>query len=201
MATRSPEVDLAGIRDPQRPVAFVVGLVLIVVGVAGLTGVLDLTLAAGMSPGSELVVGLFGIPVWLGVTAIVAGLLGILLSLYAGAGTTFTKVAAGLVLPPVLLLALTDWGIATGGLPALVLGAVTLLLAVVFVAVGTVLLYGHALVVVLPVVALLAIADWAIGLTAMTAASEPANLPTVALLLVLAVLLALIGFEGGSRMT
>lgn len=201
MAITSREVDLTGIRDPQRPVALVVGLVLVGVGVAGLTGVLDVELDAVPSFGSGLLLGLFGIPLWLGVTAIVAGLLGVVFSFSAGAGTTFTKVAAGLVLPPVLLLSITDWAIASGRPPTLVVGAVTLVLAVVFVVVGVVLLYGHPLVAVLPVVALLALADWGLGLSALAPASEPATLPTLGLLLVLDVVVGAIGFEGGRRMT
>lgn len=196
MSTRTPEVDLSGIDDPQRPVAFVVGLVLIVVGVAGLTGVVD---ADYLAPG--LVFGVFGVPLWLGVTAIVAGVLGVALSFYEGAGTTFNKLAGGLVLPPVLFLAVIDWLFAGGiTVTAIALALVPLLLAVVFVAVGTVLLWGHPLVVVLPVVAVLAIADWALGLTAMVPA-DPVTLPTVGLLAVLAVLVGLVGFEGGTRMT
>lgn len=196
MSTRTPEVDLSGIDDPQRPVAFAVGLVLIVVGVAGLTGIVD---ADYLAPG--IVFGVFGVPLWLGVTAIVAGVLGVALSFYAGAGTTFNKLAAGLVLPPVLFLAVVDWLLA-GGLTvaAIALGLVPLLLAVVFVAVGTVLLWGHPLVVVLPVVAVLAIADWALGLTAMVPAN-PVNPPTIGLLALLAVLVGLVGFEAGRRMT
>lgn len=201
MSTRAREVNLSGIRDPQRPVAVLVGLVLIVVGIAGLSGVIDTEVNALPSLGSELVLGLFGIPFWLGITAIVAGLLGVYLSSFGGAATTFNKVAAGLVFPPVLLLAITDWGIATGGVVALAIGLVALLLAVVFVVVAVVLLYGTPLVVVHPVVALLAIGDWVLGLSAMAPASEPANLPTIGLLAVLAVVVGAIGFEGGSRLT
>lgn len=196
MSTKTPEVDLSGINDPQRPVAFVVGLLLVVVGIGGTTGVVD---ADVLGPG--LVLGAFGVPLWLGVTAIVAGALGIVLSFYEGAGTTFNKLAAGLVLPPVLFLAIIDWLFAGGiTVPMVALALVPLLLAVLFVAVGTVLLWGHPLVVVLPVVALLAIADWAFGLTAMVP-SEPVNLPTIGLLVLLAILVGLVGFEGGTRTT
>lgn len=194
MATEFREVDLSGIRDRQRPVAFVAVLVLVTLGVAGLTGVLD----AG---NPAVVVGVFGIPLWLGVTGVVAGLLGIALSFYAGGSTTFDKLAAGLVLPAVLLLAVVDWLVA-GGLDPLsgIVGLLALVLAVALVAVGTVLLYGNPLSVVLPVVAVLAIADWALGLTAMTP-GDPVTPATLALLAVLAVALGLVGFEGGRRQT
>lgn len=196
MSTKTPEVDLTGIDDPQRTAAFVVGLLLVGVGVGGTTGIVD-----GDVVGPGLVLGVFGVPLWLGVTAIVAGVLGIVLSFYEGAGTTFDKLAAGLVLPPVLFLAVIDWLFAGGiTVPMVALAIVPLLLAVVFVAVGTVLLWGHPLVVVLPVVALLAIADWALGLTAMVP-SDPVNLPTIGLLAVLAILVGLVAFEGGTRMT
>lgn len=199
MATTTADVDLSGIRDWQRPVAFAVGLVLIVVGVAGLTGVTGLLGMAYLGP--NLVLGVFGVPLWLGVTAIVAGLLGVVLSFYAGASTTFDKLAAGLVLPAVLLLAIVDWLLAGGvTLLTLAVALVPLLLAVALVAVGVVLLYGHPLVVVLPVVALLAIADWAFGLTSMLPAAS-VNLPTIGLLIALAVVVGLIGFEGGARLT
>jgi hypothetical protein len=189
-------VDLSGIEDPQRPLAFVVGSVLIVVGVAGVTGIIDADVL-----GQGLVLGVFGVPFWLGVTAVVAGLLGIVLSFYAGAGTTFNKLAAGLVLPAILLLAIADWLFAGGiTLPTLGLGLIAIALAVVLVAVGVILLYKHPLALVLPTVALLAVIDWAFGVTAMIP-GEAVNLPTIGLLLVLAVVIGLIAFEGGSRMT
>lgn len=195
MATSVQDVDLSRIRDPQRPVAFVVGLVLIAVGIVGLTGIVDTDVLA---PG--LVLGAFGVPFWLGVTAIVAGLLGVVLSSFAGAGTTFNKLAAGLVLPAVLLLAVVDWALAVGSLPTLGLGLVALVLALALVGVGVVLLYGHPLALVLPIVAVLAIVDWVFGVTAMIPA-DPVNLPTIGLLAGLAVVVGLIAFEGGSRMT
>lgn len=196
MATDVHGVDLSGITDPQRPIAFAVGAVLIVVGVAGLTGILDADVIDG-----GLVLGVFGVPFWLGLTAIVAGLLGIVLSFYAGAGTTFDKLAAGLVLPAVLLLAIVDWLLA-GGITLLTLGVglIALALAVVLVAVGVVLLYGHPLALVLPVVALLAVFDWVFGVTAMIP-GETVNLPTIGLLVLLTIVIGLVAFEGGSRMT
>lgn len=197
MATGVADVDLTGIRDPQRPVALAVGLVLIVVGVAGLSGLVD----ADVGLGEGLVFGAFGVPLWLGITAVVAGLIGVALSFYAGAGTTFNKVAAGLVLPAVALLAVTDWAIATGGLLALALGLVTLLLAVALVALGVLLFNWTVLAPVLPIVAVLTVVDWAVGLTALAPASEPVNLPTIGLLLVLAVAVGVLGFEGGARLT
>lgn len=200
MSTRSLEVDLSGIDDPQRLLAFVFGVVLFAVGVAGLSGVFDFELQA-VPFGPGLVFGLFGVPLWLGVTAIVAGLIGIVLASYAGAGTTFNKVAAGLVFPPVAFLAITDWALASGSTAALALGGVTLLLAVVFVAVWVVLFYKTVLMPVHPVVAVLAIADWGLDLSAMAPASEPVNLPTIGLLLVLAVVVGVVGFEGGARLT
>lgn len=195
MAMRYPEVDLHGIRDPQKLVALLVGIVLVVVGVAGLTGVLDADIVTDGG-----VLGVFGIPFWLGLTAIVAGLLGIWLSTYAGGGTTFNKVAAGLVLPAVLFLAVLDWALAVGGVIPLVLGVIGLLLAVVLVVVGVVLLSGHPLALVLPIVALLAIADWVFSLTAMIP-GEPVNGPTLGLLVILAIVIGLVGFEGGRRLT
>lgn len=196
MSTKTSEVDLTGIEDPQRWGAFIIGLLLVVVGVGGTTGIVD-----GNMIGPGLVLGVFGVPLWLGVAALVAGVLGIVLSSYAGAATTFNKLAAGLVLPPVVMLSIIDWLFAGGiTIPMVVLALVPLVLALVFVAIGTVLLWGHPLVVVLPVVALLAIADWALGLTAM-GPSDPVNLPTIGLLVLLVFLIGLVGFEGGSRMT
>lgn len=197
MSLTAPEVDLHGIRDPQKPITVVVGLVFIVVGVAALTGVLDMAPAGG---DSSLLLGYFGVPLWLGVTVIVAGLLGAVLAGYAGGATTFNKVAAGLVLPAVLFLAITDWALAAGGTLPLVVGVVTLLLAVVLVAVGVVVFRGHSLALVLPVVAVLAIADWVFDLTGLVAA-EAVTLPTLGLLVVLAVVIGLVGFEGGRRVT
>lgn len=195
MATKTPDVDLTGIRDPQRPVAFAVGLILIIVGVAGLTGFLDTNVV-----GEGLVLGLFGVPLWLALTAIVAGLLGIYLSTFAGAATTFDKVAATHALPAAFLLAVTDYALAVGDVPVLALGLVTLLLAVVIVAVGTFLLRWTPLMIVLPVVAAIALLDWGLGLTAMMP-GEAVNLPTIGLLLVLEIVVALVAFEGGRRQT
>jgi hypothetical protein len=192
MATADLGVDLSGIHDWQRPLAFVFGAVLAVLGFVALSGFLTT---------DGLLLGIFGIPLWLGVTAIVAGLLGIALSFYAGGATTFNKVAAGLVLPAVLFLAVVDWALAVGGLSTLVLGLLALLLAVALVAVGTVLFYRHPLALVLPVVALLAIADWVFSLTAMAPSGAAVNLPTIGLLVVLAVVVGLVGFEGGLRVT
>lgn len=197
MALTAPEVDLHGIRDPQKPLTVAVGLVFIAVGVVALTGLLDMAPAGG---DSSLLLGYFGVPLWLGVTVIVAGLLGAVLAGYAGGATTFNKVAAGLVLPAVLFLAITDWALAVGGALPLAVGVVTLLLAVALVAVGVVVFRGHALALVLPVVAVLAIADWVFDLTALVAA-EAVTLPTLGLLVVLAVVIGLVGFEGGRRVT
>lgn len=196
MAIERSEVDLRGIRDPQKPVALVVGVVLVLVGVAGLTGLLDVSLGDGPA----LVLGLFGVPFWLGVTAVVAGLLGVVLSTYPGAGTTFNKLAAGLVLPIVFLLAVVDWLLAVGGLPALVLGGVVLVVAVVLVGVGVLLLRRHPVAAVLPVVAVVTLADWALGITAMTP-SLRVNVSTLGLLFVLEGVLAAVAFEGGARRT
>lgn len=195
MALETPDVDLTGMRDPQRPVAVAVGLVLVLVGALGLTGLADMDVL-----GEGLVLGVFGVPLWLGVTAIVAGLLGIYLASFAGGATTFDKVAAGIVLPAVFLLSITDWALATGGVPALAVGVVALLLAVVLAAVGTFLLRWTPLMVVLPVVAVLALADWGFGLTAMSPA-ESVTIPTLGLLVVVELLVAVIAFEGGRRLT
>lgn len=196
MTSTVQDVDLSGIDDPQRPVAFAVGAVLVLVGIAGLTGLLDMDVRA-----PDIVLGVFGIPFWLGVTAIVAGLLGIVLSFYAGAGTTFNKLAAGLVLPAVFLLAVVDWLLAGGAtLVSVGVSLIPLVLAVTLVAIGVILLYGHPLSLVLPVVAVLAILDWVLDLTGMLP-TEAVNLPTLGLLAVLALAVGLIGFEGGTRLT
>lgn len=194
-----PSVDLNRISDPQRPVTFGVGVLLLVVGIAGLTGIIDTNIGFG----EGLVFGLFGVPFWLGVTAIVAGLLAIVpFSVYQGAGTTFNKVAAGLVLPAVILLAVADWAfISTGNPAAWIVGLIALLLAVVLVVVGVALLFKRPVALVLPIVAVLTLADWAVGLTELAPASEAANLPTVALLIVLALAIGAVGFQGGKRMT
>jgi len=198
MATQDREVDLSGIQDWQQPLAFGIGVLLLVVGLAGLTGIFDVT---GLWNENSLVFGVFGVPFWLGVTAVVAGLIGVLLALYKGAGTTFNKVAAGLVLPPVIFLAITDWTIGIGG-PALILGLVTLLLAVVFVVIGGVLLYKRPLMLVLPVVAVLAIADWVLGLTALNPmGGARVTILTIGLLILLAIAIGVAAFEGGSRVT
>lgn len=206
MATKSLDVDLSGIDDPQRPVAFVVGLLLLIIGIAGLTGILDTGVIHGVLDinaelGSGLVLGLFGVPFWLGVTAVVAGLLGIVLASYGGAGTTFNKLAAGLVLPIVILLSVVDWALASGNLLLIGLSLIALVLAVVLVAVGTFLLFKHPLALVLPVVALLTVADWVFGLTAIAPAGKSVTLPTIGLLIVLAIAIGLVAFEGGRRTT
>jgi hypothetical protein len=206
MATKSLEIDLSGIDDPQRPVAFVVGAVLLVVGIVGLTGVLDTDVVQGLTDtnvglGSGLVLGFFGVPFWLGVTAVVAGLLGIVLAFYGGAGTTFNKLAAGLVLPIVILLSIMDWALAGGDLLTIGLSLLALIVAVVLVAVGTLLLFKHPLALVLPVVAVLTVADWVFGLTALAPAGARITLPTIALLVVLAIAIGLVAFEGGRRTT
>lgn len=198
MAAQIREVDLSGIQDWQQPLAFGIGVLLLVVGLAGLTGIFDVT---GLWNENSLVFGVFGVPFWLGVTAVVAGLIGVLLALYKGAGTTFNKVASGLVLPPLILLTITDWTIGIGG-PALILGLVTLLLAVVFVVIGGVLLYKRPLMLLLPVVAGLAIADWVLGLTALNPmGGARVTILTIGLLILLAIAIGVAAFEGGSRVT
>lgn len=206
MTTESLEVDLRGIDDPQRSVALVVGVLLVVIGIAGLTGLLDTGVVRGLVGidagfGPRLVLGLFGVPFWLGVTAVVAGLLGVVLSFYGGAGTTFDKLASGLVLPIVLLLSVVDWALAGGNLLFVGLSLVLLIVAVVLVAVGVLLLYPHPLALVLPVVAVLTVADWVLGITALAPAGARVTLPTVGLLLVLALAIGLVAFEGGRRTT
>lgn len=191
MATTSQEVDLSGIEDWQRPLALAFGVVLALLGAVSLSGLATM---------DGLLLGIFGIPVWLALVAVVAGLLGVVMSRYAGAGTTFNKVAAGLVLPAVLFLAVVDWALAVGGL-ALVAGLVALLLAVVFAAIGTILLWGHPLALVFPAVAVLAIAEWALSLAGIVVSPAPVNLPALGLLALLAVVVGLVGFEGGRRMT
>lgn len=191
MASQSTEVDLSGIRDRQRPLALVFGLVLVLLGIVSLSGVLRT---------DGLLLGVFGIPTWLAAVAAVAGLLGVALSRYAGAGTTFNKVAAGLVLPAVLFLAVVDWALAAGGL-ALLVGLVALLLAVALAAVGTVLLWGHPVALVFPLVALVAVADWVLSFAGVETPGAAVNLPTIGLLIVLAIVVGLVGFEGGRRMT
>ena len=191
MATGSIEVDLSGVEDWQRPLALAFGVVLVLLGVVALSGV---------ATRGGLLLGVFGLPVWLSLVAVVAGLLGVAMSRYAGAGTTFDKVAAGLVLPAVFLLAVVDWALAVGG-AALVIGAGALLIAVVVAAVGTILLWGHPLALVFPAVAALAVLDWALSLTGVVQTVAPVTLPTLALLLVLAVAVGAVGFEGGRRMT
>lgn len=195
MATRPAEVDLSGLRDPQRLVTVVVGLVLLLVGGAGISTVLGAAVL-----GDSLVLGIFGVPLWLGLTAVVAGLLGLGFATYGGGATTFNKVAAGLVLPAAFLLAVVDWALASGSALALVVGGIALLLAVLIVVLGVVLLVGHPLAIVFPVVALLAILDWVLGVTA-NSPGGAVNPPTLGLLLVLAVGVGLVGFEGGRRVT
>lgn len=202
MATKAREVDLSGIDDWQQPLAFGVGVLLLVVGFAGLTGIFDVTDLWSSEP---LVFGVFGVPFWLSITAIVAGFIGILLSLYKGAGTTFNKVAAGLVLPAVILIAITDWTIGVGG-AALIVGLVSLILAVVAAFIGVVLLNKRPLALLMPVVAGLAIADWVLGLTpiAQDAAflgAARVTIPTIGLLILLSISIGVAAFEGGSRMT
>lgn len=195
-----PEVDLSGMRDPQKPFTLAIGLILIVVGVAGLTGLLDYNVS-GRFMTEGLVAGLFGVPFWLAVTALVAGLLGAVLAFFAGGATTFNKVATTLVLPAVIFLTITDWALATGGV-ALIVGLVALLLAVVFATVGTVLLWGNWLAFVFPVVAGLAILDWVLSISASPLLpTDSATLWTVLLLVVVTIFVGILGFEGGRRMT
>ena len=185
------EVDLSGIDDWQRPLALAFGVVLALLGAVSLSG---------LATWDGLLLGVFGIPVWLALVAVVAGLLGVAMSRYAGAGTTFNKVAAGLVLPAVLFLSVVDWSLAVGG-AALVAGVVALLLAVVFAAIGTILLWGHPLALVFPAVAVLAIAEWALSLAGVEISAAAVNPPTLGLLALLAVVVGLVGFEAGRRMT
>lgn len=191
MANTDLEVDLSGIDDPQRPLALAFGVVLVLLGAVSLSGVLST---------DGVLLGVFGIPVWLALVAVVAGVLGVVLSTYAGAGTTFNKVAAGLVLPAVLFLAVVDWTLAVGGL-ALVVGLVALLLAVVVAAVGTVLLWGHPLAFVFPAVALLAVLDWVLSATGAVSTGAAVTPATLLLLAVLAAVVGAVGFEGGRRLT
>lgn len=191
MASSSAEVDLSGIRDRQRPLALAFGLVLVLLGIVSLSGVLRI---------DGLLLGVFGIPTWLAAVAAVAGVLGVALSRYGGGGTTFNKVAAGLVLPAVLFLAVVDWALAAGGL-ALLVGLVALLLAVALAAVGTVLLWGHPVALVFPLVALVAVADWVVSFAGVETPGAAVNLPTIGLLIVLAIVVGLVGFEGGRRLT
>lgn len=206
MAAKVREVDLSGIQDWQQPLAFGIGVLLIVVGFAGITGIFDVH---GLWNEDSLVFGVFGVPFWLSVTALVAGAIGILLALYKGAGTTFNKVASGLVLPAVILIAITDWTVGVGGV-ALILGLVTLLGAVVCAVIGIVLLYKRPLMFLMPVVAVLAILDWVFNLTARWPPwiADPANnvgahvtIPTILLLILLAIAIGVAAFEGGSRVT
>lgn len=191
MANTGLEVDLSGIVDRQRPLALAFGAVLALLGAVSLSGFLST---------DGLLLGVFGVPVWLALVAIVAGSLGVAMSRYAGAGTTFNKVAAGLVLPAVLFLAVVDWSLAAGGV-ALVVGLGALLLAVVFAAVGTVLLWGHPLALVFPAVAVLAVAEWALALAGVAVSPASVTAPTLGLLALLAVVVGLVGFEGGRRTT
>lgn len=197
MAAKVREVDLSGIDDWQQPLAFGIGMLLLVVGFAGLTGVFNKT---GLWSEESLVFGVFGVPFWLGVTAVVAGFIGILLSLYKGAGTTFNKVAAGLVLPAVILIAIADWSVLIGG-PALIVGLIALLLAVVAAFIGVVLLYKRPLALLMPVVAVLAIADLVLGITNSVEIWSRVTIPTIGLLILLAISIGVAAFEGGSRMT
>lgn len=192
MAPQSADVDLSGIHDRQRPLALLFGVVLVLLGLVALSGVLTT---------DGLLLGLLGIPTWLALVAAVAGLLGVVLSRYAGGGTTFNKVAAGLVLPAVLFLAVVDWALAAGGPVALAVGLVALLLAVALAAVGTVLLWGHPVALVFPLVAAVAVADWVLSFAGVSTPGAAVNPPTIGLLVVLALVVGLVGFEGGRRMT
>lgn len=192
MANRASEIDLSGLHDWQGLPALVFGAVLVALGAVALAGILDT---------GGLLLGLFGVPVWLALVAVVAGLVGVVLSRFAGGGTTFNKVAAGLVLPAVLFLAIVDWALAAGGVVPLVVGLVALLLAVVLAGVGTVLLWGHPLAWVFPAVAALAVTEWVLVVGDVIARDAAVTLPTLGLLAVLAVVVGLVGFEGGRRLT
>lgn len=191
MANTSLEVDLSGIEDRQRPFALAFGVVLALLGAVSLSGLLS---------ADGLLLGVFGIPVWLALVAIVAGGLGVAMSRYAGAGTTFNKVAAGLVLPAVLFLAVVDWSLAAGGV-TLVVGVGALLLAVAFAAIGTVLLWSHPLALVFPAVAVLAVAEWGLSLAGVGISAASVTVWTLGLLALLAVVVGVVGFESGRRMT
>lgn len=69
-------------RDPQRPLAFLFGVVLLSLGLVDVAGVL-------VTDG--LLLGLFEIGVGTNVVHVLTGLLGIVLSMYAGAATLFNK--------------------------------------------------------------------------------------------------------------
>lgn len=82
MATTTTAANLSKMRDPQRPLALLFGVVLLALGLVDLAGVL-------VTDG--LLLGLFEIGNVTNVVHILTGLLGIVLSMYAGAATLFNK--------------------------------------------------------------------------------------------------------------
>lgn len=84
-ATTVPAATLPRFRDPQQVLALLFGLVLVVLGVVDLAGIY-------VTDGELL--GIFEISIGFGVTYVLTGLLGIVLSLFVGAGALFNKLGA-----------------------------------------------------------------------------------------------------------
>lgn len=82
MSTATTPADLTKLRDPQRPLALLFGVVLVTLGVVDFLGV-QVT--------DGLLLGVFAIGPVTNVVHVLTGLLGIVLSRYAGAATLFNK--------------------------------------------------------------------------------------------------------------
>lgn len=82
MSTTTTPVNLEKMRDPQRPLALLFGVVLLVLGIVDFAGVF-------VTDG--LLLGVFEIGVVTNVVHVLTGLLGIVLSRYPGAATLFNK--------------------------------------------------------------------------------------------------------------
>lgn len=188
MATAVPGPRFNRIQDPQRPVTFVLGGVLLAIGIAGLSGLLGIELAV-----VTVVAAVFGVPFWLGLTMIVAGLLGVILAMHGDSASTFNKVTAGLVFPATLLLAITDWAVGAGTAWAIGVGLLALAAALLVIALGTILLWGHPLSLVFPLAAVLAVLDWTGSIAAAVPAASVTG-PTIGLIVTLAIGVGLVGF-------
>lgn len=94
MAVETGRTDLARRRDPQRPLALLFGMVLVVLGVVDFVAVAET---------DGLLLGVFAIPLLVNLVHVLTGLLGLFLGQYEGAGTLFNKL--GVVIYLVVFLA------------------------------------------------------------------------------------------------
>lgn len=82
MATQTESTNRTGLRDSQRPLALLFGVVLVVLGVADFVAIAET---------DGLLLGVFAISPVVNLVHVLTGLLGLFLGRYEGAGTLFNK--------------------------------------------------------------------------------------------------------------